>query len=562
MSDKELVMTFSPNTLEHLGVKMYSSLPNALAELIANAYDADASCVAINLHDDGANKSIEVIDDGIGMDFDEINNKFLRIGRNRRVANDTHSPTSRKVTGKKGLGKLALFGLAQKIQIETRRKGMKEKIVFDMDWNDIIKSEDPENDFRAYNPKFKLKPCDSSKQGTKIKLLDLKRKSRFNKEGLAVSLSKLFMFFDEKTFRCCLTLNGDEPMAVNQRLKYESFKEQFAWAFPESATNIGKKFEYKDNISGEIISTIKPLQPELRGITLYANGRLVNAPEFFRDSESSHVYSYLTGWLEVDYIDDFVEDMISTNRQSLNWENDEMKELRSFLSEIIQKVAREWREKRKEEKQKKITEETGIDIKDWVSKTPKPIGKIIQKVSERVTDSEEIDSTLARGIMQNIHNLVPEYPNYHWRHLHPEVQRPSKRYYQDGHYYTALFKSVKHYIAEIRKHGNFLPNEDELSMLGRVFKPNQPELDVASKYKGHGAFSNRTLKNIQDGQMRLSQGVWVGARNPIAHEEEEILKQTKLFTEKDCLDALSILSHLFRRLDDAIEFSQSQNPTP
>ncbi|HDC4371601.1 TPA: hypothetical protein O8L32_004737 [Enterobacter cloacae] len=38
-------MTFDPKTIEHLGVKMYSTLPPALAELISNAYDADSENV-------------------------------------------------------------------------------------------------------------------------------------------------------------------------------------------------------------------------------------------------------------------------------------------------------------------------------------------------------------------------------------------------------------------------------------------------------------------------------------------------------------------------------------
>ena len=42
MEDRKLIMSFDPHTIEHLGVKMYSVLPNAIAELIANAYDADA----------------------------------------------------------------------------------------------------------------------------------------------------------------------------------------------------------------------------------------------------------------------------------------------------------------------------------------------------------------------------------------------------------------------------------------------------------------------------------------------------------------------------------------
>lgn len=592
MSDDEILkMSFDPSTLEHLGVKMYSSLPNALAELIANAYDADASCIRINLHDDGSAKYIEVIDDGIGMDFDEINQKFLRIGRNRRAEKDTYSPAGRKATGKKGLGKLALFGLAQRIKIETTKKKMDEKIIFELDWGKIMGSTKPE-----YPIKPKLKPYDPLKQGTKITLIDLKRKSPFDKEELAVSLSKLFVFFDEKTFKCCLTLNDDEPMAVTQRLKYESLDKQSSWTFEDLATDISKKFKYKNRISGEIISTIKPLQPNLRGITLYANGRMVNAPEFFRDSESSHVYSYLTGWLEVDYIDEFHEDVISTNRQSLNWENEEMKELRDFLSEIIQKVARKWREERKKVKQQEVSKGIGFDIEYWVSKTPKPIGKIIQKVNEQVTDSEEIGSTLAKGIMENLHELVPEYPDYHWRHLHPEVQDASRQFYQNEDYHTAFSETVKHYINEVRRAtgsrsnafnlmkeafigrnirrcnecGCFFDLTKELSKLeteGKCSKcrPSnptrealvsednaQPTLDVTAKYAELGvSFDPDTLKCIQNGQGLLSQGVVAGGRNPLAHEEYRKLKETKLFTEKDCLDALSILSHLFRRLYDA-----------
>src|SRR5690625_429490 len=122
--DKELLMSFDPHTIEHLGVKMYSNLPNALAELIANAYDADAESVFINLYDNGDEKRIQVIDDGAGMSFEDLNEKFLRIGRKRREEDDRYSPSGkRKVTGRKGLGKLAFFGLSETIDIETSAKG-------------------------------------------------------------------------------------------------------------------------------------------------------------------------------------------------------------------------------------------------------------------------------------------------------------------------------------------------------------------------------------------------------------------------------------------------------
>ena len=82
--EKKLAMTFDPQTIEHLGVKMYSQLPNAIAELIANGYDAEALNVHIVLTDNEKGKSIAIIDDGVGMSFEEINDKFLRIGRKRR----------------------------------------------------------------------------------------------------------------------------------------------------------------------------------------------------------------------------------------------------------------------------------------------------------------------------------------------------------------------------------------------------------------------------------------------------------------------------------------------
>jgi len=84
MSEKQLIMSFEANTIQHLGVKMYSTIPPALAELIANSYDACATEVYVKLYD-GTEKKVIVQDNGIGMSFDQVNDYFLRIGRKRRV---------------------------------------------------------------------------------------------------------------------------------------------------------------------------------------------------------------------------------------------------------------------------------------------------------------------------------------------------------------------------------------------------------------------------------------------------------------------------------------------
>ena len=57
----KLEMTFDPNTIEHLGIRMYSTLPPVLAELIANGYDADAKNIEIGLIDDQLNKEMQEI---------------------------------------------------------------------------------------------------------------------------------------------------------------------------------------------------------------------------------------------------------------------------------------------------------------------------------------------------------------------------------------------------------------------------------------------------------------------------------------------------------------------
>ena len=101
MSDK-LELKFDPNTIEHLGISLYSKLPTVLSELISNSWDADADKVIIDFIDNGSLKEINYSDNGIGMTFQELNEKYLVIGRNRRIDDDNKtSIKGRKFIGKK-----------------------------------------------------------------------------------------------------------------------------------------------------------------------------------------------------------------------------------------------------------------------------------------------------------------------------------------------------------------------------------------------------------------------------------------------------------------------------
>ena len=95
--------------LEHLGSQMYKRRDTALAELVANAWDAGATEVVLIVPTsdyDPATSEIVIIDNGIGMTEDQVQGEYLVAGRNRRTNADP-IPHNRKVMGRKGIGKLA-----------------------------------------------------------------------------------------------------------------------------------------------------------------------------------------------------------------------------------------------------------------------------------------------------------------------------------------------------------------------------------------------------------------------------------------------------------------------
>ncbi len=543
MSEKELIMSFDPKTIEHLGIKMYSQLPNAIAELIANGYDACASEVFIHLFDNENDKKIIVSDNGDGMTFEEVNSKFLVIGRNRREEGDNISSCGRIATGKKGLGKLAFFGIGETITIKTCKEG--KKTTFILDWNELTHTSG-----EPYKPKYTIENCNKDEKGTTIILSKLKRKSGFDIHSLSKSLAKLFNFPDD--FIVFLQLNDSEIIEITNKLKYEGIQEEFEWKLPDWLKEKGiSDYENYENIKGKIITTEKPLKPGLRGITLFANGRMVNKAEFFGSSESSHFFSYTTGWLDIDFVDNWEQDVISTNRQSLDWENPKTNELRNFLTKVLGEIHKDWRAKRKKKKRKSINEKTTVNIEDWYSKTPEPIQSKVEPIIEKIVDEAELTESETNAIVSTLHDLLPEYTYYHYRYIHPEIAEVSKSYYEQKNYYGAVLEAIKRYVNKVREKSE-THKENELDIVSTVFG-NNGDLKTVKKFKRPNGqdFKTTTKENIEEGQKFLSMGVVKGARHPVAHEEIADLRDSGMFTEKDCLDMLSMVSHLMKRLDDS-----------
>jgi len=535
MPREELKMTFDPNTIEHLGVRMYSTLPPVLTELIANAHDADARHVFLTLKDI-AEKEIAIEDDGLGMSFADINSKFLRIGRPRRQEENTQvTAKGRKIIGKKGLGKLSFFGIAHEIEIATKKDG-KENI-FTMSWEDIKKTKG------EYKPKVVKKDasCSVKEHGTRITLRKIQRESDFSPEDLANSLSKMFII--DSGFEVTLQHNSEKPIVVTNERRYAGLEKEIEWKIPADS-QYTDDYDKANQIVGQLIATKKPISPKtsMRGVILFSRKKMVNLPEYFSDSTSSHFFSYLTGWLEVDFIDDLEEDVITTNRQSLNWGNEEMQKLRAHLRGLMNWLERDWRKKRGVKRQKELSEATGINISDWFSKLPEDIRKKIEPIVQAIIKDSELPEEINKKAVSYLHGIAPEYPLLHWRHLHPEIQRISKEYYERQDYWHAATEAVKHYILGVRRKSGSAQVNDQ-PMMGEVFGKDSGLLLVTAN-------SDMVENDIEDGQKFLSMGVVAGFKNPVvSHSTIEDIKTRGLFDEKDCLDILSLLSHLQKRLD-------------
>ncbi|MDP8219537.1 MAG: ATP-binding protein [Candidatus Theseobacter exili] len=115
---KEYKINVDPRILELLGPNLYTNIYYVLAELIANAYDADAKNVYITANP----TDIRVEDDGHGMSYEngEIE-KYLNVAGVSRTSEDnslTRNRTRRKM-GRKGVGKLAALSVSESVDVLT-----------------------------------------------------------------------------------------------------------------------------------------------------------------------------------------------------------------------------------------------------------------------------------------------------------------------------------------------------------------------------------------------------------------------------------------------------------
>lgn len=124
----------SARAVELLGRKQIRDSITALAELMKNSYDADAEFLQVDFVTN-ENKSISLCDNGVGMDEEDIKNKWLVLGTKSKKSREKRTTEkNRRLMGEKGIGRLAVARLGQQMWLISKKKDSGWNILF-LNWN-------------------------------------------------------------------------------------------------------------------------------------------------------------------------------------------------------------------------------------------------------------------------------------------------------------------------------------------------------------------------------------------------------------------------------------------
>lgn len=138
-NEDKLQFSVDSSLLFQLGEQLVTKPSVALAELVKNAYDADATQAIVTMENVGRRGGTIVIEDnGHGMTFEEIQSGWMRIATPHKQYNPTSRYYRRPLTGAKGIGRFAARRLGEKLILQAvaeRDDGTKEAVIVNFDWS-------------------------------------------------------------------------------------------------------------------------------------------------------------------------------------------------------------------------------------------------------------------------------------------------------------------------------------------------------------------------------------------------------------------------------------------
>lgn len=422
-------MRISRLTIDKLGVKLYDKVSAVVAELIANSYDADAEKVTIKLPlntvlakpkrkktesaeidsvesdevEDYPEYEIVVEDNGHGMIPQEARDYFLITGRDRREikgkGGDLSREKGRPVMGRKGIGKLAPFGVCRMIEVisaggEKTENGYLVSHFF-MDYDKIVTADDSPAVLNAgeFDNTY-FENC-----GTTIRLTNFLPKRVPDSETIHRQLAARFVFADPK-FR--IEIQDTRNPELNPLKAVES---------TDIPVDEDTKIDVSDRpvitedgeiltISGWLAMGKNPYKhDELAGVRIYARNKIVaQTRDFGRKAGFTgefYTRSYLVGDIRAEWLDED-EDLITSDRQRIIWDSDYGRALSDWGGEMIKEIAEKTFAPRRNKTKKKFLEVSNFIKRAEDRFENAEIVKVAVELAEKIggfADSDELGST-------------------------------------------------------------------------------------------------------------------------------------------------------------------------
>lgn len=343
-------LTFSLNVLHPLGIGLYSKISAVLSEMVANSWDSGATRVSITLEKD----RIVIEDNGRGMSLDELNEKYLRVGYQRRKVEPllVVEGETRHVMGRKGIGKLSAFSIANIVDVQSCKDG--EKNGFSMSLTELEAEIDKGS--LTYFPQPLTLASVAMKEGTRITLRDLRYLDLGMEQELRTNLARRFSVLNREQ-RFEVIVNGT-PITLKDRDYYE--KIQFLWYFgDESALYKDRCPNLKHSVAvqnvvdpidglkvfGWIATVGKPkdIDDQQHTVSIFANGKLIQEDILAELQDARLFRTYLIGEIDADFMDsDNEADIVTSDRQRINQTDPRYIILRNFLASEIKKIGNSW----------------------------------------------------------------------------------------------------------------------------------------------------------------------------------------------------------------------------
>lgn len=395
MSEPKYRMTVDLNVLEHLGINLYSNIAAVLTEAVANAWDADAKRVDITI--DKATGRICIADDGMGMSVQDMNDKYLHVGYRRRIGERDKTPMGRFVMGRKGLGKLSLFSIAQIIEVQSAKGRARHGLT--MNLAEIEKA------LRANKTMYLPRPMESKyvkvKKGTAITLTDIK-KHVFERSivALRTQLARRFSVIGER-FDFKVVLNGS-VVGIEDRCELQ--KAQFVWRIGDgempkmpSGCKILEQHSIQIPSNGKFIRLKgwvataylpKDLETDagnMNGIVVMARGRLIQEDILVNVNDGRMYTTYLTGQIEADVLDDTDDiDIATSDRQRMKEDDPRYLKLIDTVKFVLSVIESEWTGLRKKYEVARVKKEIP-EVREWLDEMRPGVKENAEKMIAQIS---------------------------------------------------------------------------------------------------------------------------------------------------------------------------------